>query len=193
MTDDRTAIAQGPFDKLFDGTRYGTIYADPPWSYGNQATRASTDDHYSTMTVEEIAALPVEQLAANDAHLHIWTTSSFLFDTRKVIEGWGFEYRSSFVWVKPQLGMGNYWRVSHEFLLLAIRGNPGSFADRSMKSWIEYPRGRHSQKPEDVRKMIEAATRGPFLELFGRRPATGWTVWGNEIELGLFDDRVEEL
>ncbi len=96
---------------------YSTIYADPPWRYGNQGTRGATGDHYVGMSVDEICALPVSSLAAKDAHLHMWTTNAFLFEAQKVIESWGFEYKSCYVWVKPQIGMGNYWRVSHEFLL----------------------------------------------------------------------------
>ena len=110
-------------DELREGA-FGTIYADPPWPYSNQATRASTDNHYETMSVEQIAALPVARFTAADAHLHIWTTSSFLPATFDVIRAWGFEYKSSFCWVKPHIGMGNYWRISHEVLLTAIRGKP---------------------------------------------------------------------
>lgn len=168
------------------GRRFGTIYADPPWPYGNQATRASTGDHYTIMTLDHICALPVPQLAADDAHLHLWTTNGFLFDAKRVMESWGFEYRSCFVWVKPQMGMGNYWRVSHEFMLLGIRGN-APFGSKSLMSWGEYRRGRHSAKPEEIRRMVELASPGDRLELFGRQKVDGWTVWGNQIERNLFN------
>jgi N6-adenosine-specific RNA methylase IME4 len=84
------------------------------------------------------------------------------------------------VWVKPQIGMGNYWRVSHEFLLLGVRGSL-PFADKSLRNWLEEPRGRHSAKPERVRDLIHKASPGPRLELFARRAVEGWTCWGNEI------------
>jgi N6-adenosine-specific RNA methylase IME4 len=129
------------------GKQYGTIYADPPWQYDNQGTRASTDKHYQTMTVDEIAALPVRELAADRAHLHLWTTNAFLFDCRRIMGAWGFEYKSLFVWCKPQMGIGNYWRVSHELLLLGTRGKCG-FIAHDVPSWAEYDRGRHSAKPE---------------------------------------------
>lgn len=167
-----------------DGRRFGTIYADPPWAYGNQATRAATDNHYGTMSVADIAALPVAQLAAEDAHLHLWTTNGFLFESRAIIEAWGFEYRSCYVWVKPSLGIGNYWRVSHEFLLFGIRGS-APFRSRSLRSWGEHRRAGHSRKPEAVRLLVEQASPAPRLELFGRRAADGWTVWGNEVERDL--------
>ncbi len=166
-----------------EGLRFSTLYVDPPWRYGNQATRGATDHHYPTMTVAEIAALPVGALAAANAHLHLWTTNGFLFEALAVLEAWGFAYAGSLVWTKPQMGLGNYWRVSHEFLLLGVRG-AAPFRDRRVKSWITAPRGRHSAKPEQVRALIERVSPGPYLECFARPglalPA-GWTVWGNEV------------
>ena len=181
-------------NKLIDkGQRFGTIYVDPPWQYGNQGTRACTDDNYVTMTIEDIASLPVGELAAKDAHLHLWTTNAFLFECQRLFDAWGFEYKSMLVWCKPQMGIGNYWRVSHEILLLGVRGNVKSFNDHSMMSYVIADRTKHSAKPEEVRKMIERASPGPYLEMFGRRTATGWTVWGNEIERTMFDSDVEEV
>jgi N6-adenosine-specific RNA methylase IME4 len=166
--------------------KYGCIYADPPWLYDNQGTRAATGKHYEGMTVEELCALPISELAEDDAHLHLWTTNAFLFECPRIFDAWGFEFRSSFVWVKGQMGIGNYWRNSHEILLTAIRGNAKRFNAHDIKSWIECDRGKHSGKPEQVRAMIERASGGPYLELFGRLPADGWTVWGDEIERNLF-------
>ncbi len=166
------------------GVRFGTIYADPPWRYGNQGTRAATDDHYPTLSVAEIAALPVAAVAAPNAHLHLWTTNAFLPDAFGILVAWGFAYKSVFVWVKPQMGIGNYWRVSHEFLVLGVRGD-APFGDHSIPSWLEARRGRHSAKPEQVRALIERVSPGPYLECFGRRAVAGWTVWGNEVESDL--------
>lgn len=167
------------------GKRFSTIYADPPWLYGNQGTRAATGNHYSGMTISEIAALPVSDLAEENAHLHLWTTNAFLFDCKAIMESWGFTYKSCCVWVKPQMGIGNYWRVSHEFLLFGVRGK-APFQDRSLKSWHEEKRGRHSAKPEAFRQFIERASPPSYLEMFARRHAPGWTVWGNEIEREVF-------
>jgi N6-adenosine-specific RNA methylase IME4 len=164
------------------GTKYGTIYADPPWKYGNQGTRAATDNHYGTMTVNDICELPVRELAADDAHLHLWTTNAFLFDAKKLMDAWGFEYRSVFVWVKPQMGIGNYWRVSHEFMLLGIKGDAKRFNERNHMSWKSFDRTKHSAKPDEIRGIIEKVSPGPFLELFGRKPISGWTVFGNQIQ-----------
>lgn len=172
--------------------KFGTIYADPPWLYGNQGTRAATGNHYGGLSVQDIASLPVEALAADNAHLHLWTTNAFLFECKAIMEAWGFEYKSCLVWVKPQMGIGNYWRVSHEFLLLGIRGTC-PFMNRSQMSWIQEPRTRHSNKPEAVRGRIEKVSPGPRLELFGRRIAPGWVVWGNQIHRTLFEGDVECL
>jgi N6-adenosine-specific RNA methylase IME4 len=169
-------------DKLIEtGKKYGTVYADPPWRYDDQGIRGSTLKHYDTMALEDIMALPVSALAAESSHLHLWTTSSFLFEAREVLEAWGFEYKSSFVWVKPELGLGRYWRVSHELLLLGVRGSL-PFRDRATKSWLEQPRELHSSKPSRVRKLIEKVSPGPRIELFARTPAArGWTCWGSEV------------
>jgi N6-adenosine-specific RNA methylase IME4 len=174
------------------GAQFGTIYADPPWLYGNQATRASTGNHYEGMTVEEISQLPIAELAAENAHLHLWTTNAFLFDCKAIMEAWGFEYKSCLVWVKPQMGIGNYWRVSHEFLLFGVRGSC-PFLDRSQMSWIQESRTKHSAKPETIRKMIEMVSPGPRLELFGRRVARDWVVWGNQIERNMFETLVRAI
>lgn len=168
-----------------EGKKFGTIYADPPWTYSNQSTRGSTDRHYPTMSVEEIAALPVGDLAADDCHLHLWTTNNFVFEVPKILESWGFTYKSMFVWCKPQMGMGNYWRVSHELLFFAVKGN-APFRDRGLMSWGKIDRGKHSSKPEQVRAMIEKASPPPYLELFGREAVQGWAVWGNEVSKTLF-------
>jgi N6-adenosine-specific RNA methylase IME4 len=173
-------------DLIRDGCRFGCIYADPPWRYGNQGTRAATDNHYETMTVEEIAKLPVGALAADCCHLHLWTTNAFLFECPRLFEAWGFRYQGVFVWCKPQMGIGNCWRVGHELLLLAIRGEPRRFKCHDLMSWLEADRDRHSSKPERVRLMLEKASPGPYLEMFGRRAPPGWTVWGNEIDRDLF-------
>jgi N6-adenosine-specific RNA methylase IME4 len=170
-----------------EGKKFSTIYADPAWKYSNQATRSSTDGEYDTLSVGEIAALPIKDLVSDKAHLHLWTTNAFLFEAPKIIEAWGFEYKSCFLWVKPKIGIGNYWRVSHEFLLLVVRGGV-RFADKSQISWLHTPSKGHSQKPEKVAKIIEKVSPGPYLELFARRTRENWTVWGDQIDRTLFNE-----
>ena len=163
-----------------EGKKFSCIYADPPWKYSNQASENSTDLQYPTMTVAQICAEPVLQLVEDNAHLHLWTTNGFLFEARQVLESWGFTYKSCFVWLKNGLGMGNYWRVTHEFMLFGIRGKC-PFRNRSQKSWEFHPRGRHSVKPDAIRSKVELVSPGPYLELYGRKPVEGWTVYGNEV------------
>ena len=123
------------------------------------------------MTVEQLCALPVRELAAPDAHLHLWTTNGFLFDCQRIFEAWGFQFRSTFIWAKPDFGIGNYWRNAHETLLTAVRGDATRFADKSLRSWLECERGQHSAKPERVRQMIERASAGYSRIWWMRREA----------------------
>jgi N6-adenosine-specific RNA methylase IME4 len=174
------------YSLIEQGRTFGTIYADPPWNYDNQGTRAATSNHYKSMTPNEIAALPIVDLTNEQCHLHLWTTNAFLFECPAIMEAWGFEYKGVFVWAKKQMGIGNYWRVSHEFLLLGVKGNL-SFLKKDEMSWIELPRGKHSSKPEEIVDKIEQVSPGPYLELFGRKGRKNWTVWGNEITRTLFD------
>jgi len=163
--------------------RFPTIYCDPPWRYGNTASRAAAENHYRTMSIEEIAKLPIKLLAADNAHLHLWTTSSFLREALEIMDAWGFAYKSGLVWIKDQMGMGNYWRISHEYLLLGIRGQLG-FRSHRQRSWVGARRSIHSRKPGIFRHLVECVSPGPYLELFGREevPDGLWTVYGNEIE-----------
>jgi N6-adenosine-specific RNA methylase IME4 len=176
-----TGICTDLSDLLKSGEKFGTIYADPPWRYQNQGTRASTGNHYDgDMSVDEICAMPIAQLCADKCHLHLWTTNAFLFECPKIFDAWGFTFKSSFVWVKPQMGIGNYWRNSHEIMLLAVKGGQTALS-RAEKSWLECSRGKHSAKPDAARHQIERLSPGPFLELFGRKKVSGWTVFGNQV------------
>ena len=175
----------GNLDELIEqGKKFSTIYGDPPWPYNNQGTRAATGNHYPMMPVSDICAEPVAQLAADRAHLHLWVTNGFLREAFDVIEAWGFEYAGScLVWVKPQLGLGNFWRGAHELLLLGVRGRL-PFQDKGQRSWLEHDRTGHSKKPEAVRQLVEKVSPGPYLELYGRNlPSNSdWTVYGNQIK-----------
>ena len=165
---------------LDEGETYGCIYADPPWQYDNGAARGAAQRHYRTLPLDEIAALPVAQLAARNAHLHLWSPAAFLEEAFQVLRAWGFQPRSQLVWIKDQMGAGNYWRVCHEILLLGVRGS-ARFRDRTQRSWIQLPRGAHSAKPAEVRRIIERVSPGPRLELFARERVRGWTSWGDQL------------
>jgi N6-adenosine-specific RNA methylase IME4 len=167
-------------DLITAGQRFACIYADPPWRYGNQGTRAATDTHYPTMTVEQICAEPVAAVAAENAHLHLWVAAGFLPEAFRVIEAWGFEYRSYYVWNKPQLGLGNYWRMGAELLLLGVRGSLG-FRTHDEPNWGVFDRREHSRKPDEIRAKVEAGSPGPYLEMYARIATPGWTAYGNQI------------
>jgi N6-adenosine-specific RNA methylase IME4 len=155
------------------------LYVDPPWLYDNQATRGSTANHYPTMTLSEIVSLPIEKLVAPQCHLHLWTTTAFLPEGLRLLQAWGFAYKGKLTWMKPEMGLGNYWRNTDETLLLGVRG--GLLAqDHSIPSVHEVPRAGHSVKPEYFRMLVERLSPSPYLELFGRRLVEGWMVWGNE-------------
>jgi N6-adenosine-specific RNA methylase IME4 len=183
----RPSITHDLSELVDEGLRYSTIYADPPWQYENTASRGAASNHCPTMSVGELCEMPIRLLAEANSHLHLWTTNGFLRDAFDVMQAWGFAYKSCFVWVKPQLGMGNYWRVSHEFLLFGIRGSL-TFRENTLHSWLSAPRTRHSKKPCAIRLLVERASPGPYLELFGREelPNSAWTVFGNEIARRLF-------
>ena len=173
------------------GHTYGTLLVDPPWLYRNASCRGAAAHHYPGMKLKDLAALPLAALAAEDAHLWLWTTNSFLFEAGELLRAWGFEYKTNLIWIKEELGLGNYLRSSHEILLFATRGNPG-FRRKDQASWVVAPRRRHSEKPEVIREMIEACSPAPRIELFARRRPPGWSVWGNQIEAPTLFDSLEE-
>ena len=184
---DRPSIVDDLQQLIHDGYKFRTVMADPPWRYDNTASRGAAEDHYPTLTVEQICSEPITQLVDDQAHLHLWTTNAFLEPAFTVMRAWGFEFKSCLVWVKPQIGMGNYWRLSHEFLLFGVRGRLG-FRRNDVCSWVLAPRTKHSRKPFRFRQLVEQVSPGPFLELYGREehPNTGWTVYGNQVERRLF-------
>lgn len=160
--------------------KYRTILADPPWDVEQQGARGA-EQHYPLMTLECIAAMPVADLAAGDAHLWLWVTNATLRAGYDIAEAWGFTVRSPLTWVKFRLGLGNYLRNSTEHLLFATRGHaPVQF--RAQPTWINAPVTHHSAKPHEQYALIERISPGPYLELFARRRQPGWDAWGNEID-----------
>lgn len=160
---------------------YRTIVADPPWRYGNTSTRGAAEDHYPTMTVEDLAALKVSEWAEERAHLYLWTTNGFLREAFSVLDAWGFTYKTTLVWVKPQLGMGNYFRSSSEYVLFGIRGGMKTL-NSNQRNWFEAPRGRHSAKPGIFWDIVHKASPPRYLEMFARqrRLDPDWDYWGWE-------------
>jgi N6-adenosine-specific RNA methylase IME4 len=164
---------------------YGCIVADPPWpSMHQRATyhRGKPERHYQTMTVEDIAALPVRGLADVDAHLWIWGVNRLLGSAYDVARAWGFTPISLLTWCKNGPGMGYYLRNNTEHCLLATRGKPMVPAASITSSWFIWPRGRHSEKPAASYELIGQVSPGPYVELFARRLRLGWDSWGHDVE-----------
>lgn len=174
---------------------YRTIVADPPWKYGKWgkasiAPRGSSYDPqdsvmpYQTMTVDEIAALPVGEIAAESCDLYLWTTQKYLPASFDVIKAWGFRYCQTLTWCKKPkgTGQGGLYCPTTEFCLLARKGKMPKGKKRIDTTWWEVKRPmRHSQKPEHFQDIIELQSDGPRVELFARRNRPGWDVWGNEL------------
>jgi N6-adenosine-specific RNA methylase IME4 len=146
---------------------------------------------YPTLTVDEIAALPIATLVGDDAHLYLWAPDHFIItgDAARVARAWGFVPLRFLVWAKPGFGLGTFPRPAHELLLIARRGTL-AFELRNVGSVQRWPSpyGRskgvnvrlHSAKPEGAYALVERASPGPYLDLFARRPRLGWDAWGDE-------------
>ena len=172
------------------------IVADPPWKYGawgkgSANSRYAAKDFnapkampYETMTVEEIKAMPVAKLAAEDCDLYLWTTQKYLPDAFDVLEAWGFRYCQTLTWCKTPMGtgQGGLYCPTTEFCLLGRKGKM-PVKKRVDTTWWNWPRAwkTHSRKPEGFQDIVEAVSDEPRLELFARRKRHGWHVWGNEI------------
>lgn len=158
-------------------TVFSTIVADPPWRYDNVATRGAAEDHYPTMSIEELVGLAVP--ADDNAHLYLWVTNGFIREGFELVEAWGFTYKTILTWCKPQIGMGNYFRNSTEHVLFGVRGQLATLRN-DVPTWFTANRTKHSAKPESFYDLVERSSPGPFLEMFARRRRMGWHTWGNE-------------
>lgn len=160
--------------------KYKTILADPPWDV-EQKGRFGAINHYSLMTLDRIKAMPVADLMEENAHCWLWVTAATLEHGYDVLRQWGFTPRSIFIWLKSRMGLGVYLRNCAEFVILGTKGKaPIQF--KSQMNWLFAPIQSHSHKPEEMHKIIERCSPGPYLELFARRRQPGWDVWGNEID-----------
>lgn len=163
--------------------RFPVIYADPPWQYEHSKTESrEIENHYPTMTLDDICDLPVSEVAADDAVLFLWVTSPKLEEGLRVLNAWGFSYRTCMEWDKEVIGMGYYARQQHELLLIGTRGSlpvpPPAARPRSV---VREKRSKHSAKPHGFYSLIaEMYPEFSKLELFCRTPQPGWDVWGNQ-------------
>jgi len=186
--------------------KYQIIYADPAWNYnsrmalGKGAAKSSAEDYYNVMSIEDIMALPIKEISAKDCILFIWVTMPKLNEVFKVINAWGFEYKTcGFVWVKRNkvfsdernknrngiddfMGQGRWVRQNAELCLIATKGKPKRISAK-VRQIIYQPIQEHSKKPNEVReRIVELIGDLPRIELFSRQETEGWDIWGNEVE-----------
>ena len=182
---------------LAEFDRYGVIVADPPWQYDfSMDSRDSIEFHYPTLTLADIQRMPVSALSLPDSVLFLWGTWPKLQEANSTLAAWGFDYVTGFPWVKLagdftiSYGMGYWVRGCSEYVLIGRRGNVSPPRLDGFLGLLS-PNLHHSRKPASVHEIAEALP-GPYLELFGRRPRKGWTVFGNEVkeetdDLPMFD------
>ena len=182
--------------------QYKTIYADPPWKYAdnkaNSAAMGAATSAYPVMDLSDIKMLPVQELTDKDCTLLLWVTMPMLREGLEVIRAWGFTYKTcAFTWVKLNpsgvgiySGMGHWVNGNAELVLLANQGHPKRLVKNIKQIVLEEeiedntllsPRGKHSVKPEEVRRRIELLFEPPYIELFARKKVNNWACWGNEV------------
>ena len=171
---------------------FQTVLADPPWRFTNRTGKVAPEHHrlgrYGTMSLDEIKALRVSDVTADNAHLYLWVPNALLPEGLEVMQAWGFRYVSNIIWAKRRKdggpdgrGVGFYFRNVTEPILFGVKGSMRTLAPgRSTVNMIETRKREHSRKPDEQYDLIEACSPGPYLELFARYARPGWSVWGNE-------------
>lgn len=175
------------FDLIaFPDKKYYVVYADPPWSYSNKKTGGSmtsgSAQKYPTMTLQEIKDLPIADITDKDGLLFLWATVPMLPEAMDTLNAWGYKYKTAHFWIKlGRLGMGFWFRVNVEILLVGVRGQVKPFRLTERNHFSAKPE-KHSEKPEYYRQLIEKTVGDvPKIELFARQKTPGWDVWGNEV------------
>lgn len=177
------------------GGKFSTILADPPWQFQNKTGKVAPEhrrlNRYPTMSLAEISALPVSEVAADTAHLYLWVPNALLPEGLAVMSAWGFQYKSNIVWHKVRKdggpdgrGVGFYFRNVTELMLFGVRGKnartlpPG----RRQVNFLATRKREHSRKPDEQYEIIESCSKRPYLEMFARGERPNWTVWGNQAD-----------
>ena len=172
--------------------KYQIVYADPPWGSNSQFGRdkkKGNEQHYPSMGLGEIKALPINELADNNCVLFLWVVDTQLFDAKEVIEAWGFIYKTvGFTWTKETItgkdhfGVGMWTRKNPEICLIATKGKPKRLS-ASVRQLQRHKVREHSQKPDEIRtEIIKLVGDLPRIELFARQKTEGWDIWGNELK-----------
>ncbi|QGJ69501.1 Transcriptional activator, adenine-specific DNA methyltransferase [Planctomycetales bacterium 10988] len=175
-----------------EGKKYRTILADPPWQFQNRTGKMAPEHRrllrYPTLTFTEIEELPISLLADETAHLYLWVPNALLMEGLKVMQAWGFEYKTNLVWYKIRKdggpdgrGVGFYFRNVTELVLFGVRGSMRTLdPGRRQVNLLATRKREHSRKPDELYEIIEACSPGPYLELFARFQRPQWDQWGNE-------------
>lgn len=174
--------------------QFGAILADPPWRFQNRTGKVAPEHRrlrrYRTMDIDEICALPVALHAASKSHLYLWCPNALLPWGLRVMEAWGFRYKCNLVWYKVRKdggpdgrGVGFYFRNVTELVLFGVRGHMRTLQPgRRMVNLFSTRKEEHSKKPARLYEIIQQCSPGPYLELFARERAAGWTQWGDEVD-----------
>src|SRR5260370_40051443 len=182
-TDLRDSLGERSFEK---------ILADPPWQFVNRTGKIAPEhcrlSRYGTMTLDEIAKLPISDFAEQTAHLYLWCPNALLPEGLAVMKAWGFNYKSNIVWHKVRKdggsdgrGVGFYFRNGTEVVLFGVKGSMRTLSPgRTQTNVIVSRKREHSRKPDEQYKIIEQCSPGPFLEMFARHPVEGWVQWGDQ-------------
>ncbi len=172
--------------------QYTTIVADPPWQFQNRTGKMAPEHRrllrYPTMELKNIMELPVSRLSAPKSHLYLWVPNALLQEGLKVMEAWGFTYKTNLVWYKIRKdggpdgrGVGFYFRNVTELILFGVRGSMRTLTPgRTQVNLFSTRKREHSRKPDEIYDLIESCSPGPYLELFARFRREGWDQWGNE-------------
>lgn len=164
--------------------KYQTVVIDPPWDWGDEGDcdqYGRARPTYDTMSIDEIAALPVGDLTEANAHLYLWITNRSLPKGFGLLEKWGFRYITLLTWVKPSFGMGNYFRGSTEHVIFGVKGSLSLLRADVGTHFLADRTGRHSGKPGEFYELVESCSPGPWLDMFAREHRPGWVAWGAEV------------
>lgn len=160
--------------------KFNVIYIDPPWQYDNSGISGAAENHYPTMSMEEMQKIEIP--SDKNAVMFMWVTNPFIKEAIQLCEYWGFEYKTNMVWVKDLAGQGFYVKGQHELLFICVKGNFRPSDDLYIRSVVQEPRQEHSRKPIKFYEIIETLyPEGKYLEMFAREKRNKWTSWGNEI------------
>lgn len=183
------------FKNFASDNRFATILADPPWQFQNRTGKMAPEhkrlSRYPTLTLKEICDIPVKDYTQDRAHLYLWVPNALVGEGLKVLESWGFKYKSNIIWYKirkdggpDRRGVGFYFRNVTEMILFGVKGNnartlqPG----RTQENIIVSRKREHSRKPDEQYELIESCSWGPYLEMFARGNRDNWHCWGNQAE-----------